>query len=403
VTLQLTRPPPPRLRSDIHKGYAVFSALVIATTTFLASASFAAVEPTEAEVRAWLEAEIERAVKLDLPAPFAVKWTYEDYNVLTGDELAALRTEVAGKPFHPRRPELEAAERQVREGRTLIHMLWLRDDGGRWRFGIEYPGLTTRDTGYGPSQSWRLTDGTLKLYDQSIVEAGNDPTQSPKSEESIYRSDLQAIFFGSLSTTRAFNIGIKEMTVSGARWRALFEPESASTTVSLSIEYTGRWDEEAKRGFVERMHYVRHPQSQFQGQSEVFEVWERLGGESGPWAATSVSRLNAAARLWRKITGVSLVQLSEADQMAALEVPKQGSMDLFRGEIVIKEAADYTTGVVTNTSGANSGEEVTRTIPGFSTARGPGWRTLIGWSVLGAIGVIVVLFSIRRFGQIRTR
>jgi len=375
----------------------VFSALVIATTTFLASASFAAVEPTEAEVRAWLEAEIERAVKLDLPAPFAVKWTYEDYNVLSADELTALRSEVSGKPFHPKRPQLAAAERQVRDGKTLIHLLWLCDDDGRWRFGTEHPGMTTRDTMYGPRRSWKLSNGTLELFDQDVVEAGSDPAQSPKLNEHVFRPDLQAMFFGSLSATRAFRIGIKEIGISGVRWRAIFEPAVVPTT--LSVEFTGRWSEEMNRGFVERMRYLRHPQSEFQGHAELYEGWVRLGGDSGPWAATSVSRLDAAGRTWRRLTGIEVLPLSPAELETALTVPKHGALDPLRGAITIKEVADHSTGVVAEIGSENGSVEATRAIPGTVARQRVSWRKMIGWLVLAAIGVIVTLVAARRFGH----
>jgi len=395
----------------------VFPALVIFALTLAAPAGAAALpdtaqesgatqvetskgEPTEAEVRAWLEAEIERASNLDLPAPFAVKWTYEDYNVLSGNELAALRAEVAGKPFHPRRPELEAAERQVREGKTLMHLLWLRDNGGRWRFGIEHPGMIVTDTGYGPNESWRLSNGTLKLFDHRVVEAGTDPTQSPRSREYVFRPDLQAVFFGSLSSTRALGIGIKELSVAGEQWHATFEPATPSAT-SVIAEFTCRWSEADGRGFVERVRYARHPQPEFQGHTETFEGWKKLG-ETGPWAATTINRLDGKGRTWRRITRVEFVELSAAELKQALDVPVQGATDPFRGTIAIKEEADYTTGVVTDMAAATAGGESTRAIPGFAANQGLDWRNVVGWAVLGAIGVFIAVLVARRFGYLST-
>lgn len=375
----------------------MLSACVTISCIVAATADPTVAEPTEARLREWLNAETDRATRFELPAGVLISWTYEDYNTMSAADLAALRAEVAGKPFHPRRPALEAAEKQVRDGKSLMRLGWLRDRQGNWRFGFEAPGVVVTDTVYRTTGSWALSNGNLALFDQAIVEAGAEARQNPKSKETVFKPDLQALFFGSMSAPRQLGLPLREVRVSGSQWRATFAPETSDARIAVHIEFEGTWSDESDRGFVERLTYTRHPQTEFLGHSEVYERWTQPMGSNGPWVATAVRYVDAAGRTWRRVTGVETIELSSADVTAALAVPRHGSEDPIRGTIVLGQIADYPNGVVREVDAQTGLPGVSRPIAGMASGRQAGWRTLAGWVTLGAIGVLTALLLVNRF------
>lgn len=145
------------------------------------------------------------------------------------------------------------------------------------------------------------------------------------------------------------------------------------------------------------MTYTRHPQTEFLGQSEVYERWTQPMGPNGPWVATAVRHVDAAGRTWRRVTDVELVALSDADVAASLAVPRQGAVDPIRGPIVLGQIADYPNGVV-RAFDAQTGLVVdSRPIAGMTSGGQAGWRTLAGWVTLGAVGVLTAFLLVNRF------
>ncbi len=361
---------------------------------FISAAIFAAstlcigmqANPTEPQVRAWLAEECGRAERMDLPENLAIGWTYEDRCVLTAQELASLRSEVGDKPFHPRRPELEKVERQLRDGKTLTHLLLIRIGQDRWRFGMEYPGQLVMDTTYGSRESWQRMNDTLKVFDPSAVETGRTPDTNPKSQEFVFRPDLEAVFFGKFGSTKSSGLDLKNLTVDKLTWRATFASPDPSV---LEWVYDGIWSLEHDRGFVESQIILKHPDAHWVGHVERFGDWKRLG-DSGPWAAHTVRRLDAKNREWRRIVAVEQVGLTADELTAALAIPKAGVSDPIRGEPRIARVLDYRRGVDDRLDPDSGAISASHSLPGLPLKQPVDRSRVLGWGVLALLSAFAV-------------
>lgn len=349
------------------------------------------VQPTEHGIRAWLDAEAQRADRLDFPSPFAVRWTYENFCVLTPESLAALRSEVRDKPFHPRRSELEEAERQLRDGKSVTHMMWLRDRQGRWRFGIEYPGRVVQDTVCGPRDSWQMVNGTLKIFDHSVVGTRQDPAQNPLAEEHVFAPDLDAIFFGKLGSTRSSRLALTALHVDRMRWTAVF----ASASGAVEWQYSGRWSVDENRPFVESRRILKHPSPDWVGHVELFQDWKPFG-DSTTWAASVVRRLDSDGREWRRVTSVEPMGLSPEEIEQAMRAPSHEAPDPIRGTAGITRRLDFRSRLDERVDAESGHVSATFTLPGASERQGIDKRRLLGWVVLASIAMMAAALHIRR-------
>ncbi|MBX3402468.1 MAG: hypothetical protein KF699_03550 [Phycisphaeraceae bacterium] len=379
------------------EGLGVIHTLVLTACTVGPATIAAALDPTDEQVRAWLASEAKRAARFDVPPSLVVQWTQEDYNTLTPDELTSLRAEVAGKPYHPKRVLLDNAERQIRDGKQSVHMFWLSDSRGRWRFGLEYPGQLVSDTVYDPSgQSWQRGNGTLKLFRARDVEAGGVVDQDPKAEELTFRPAIDRILFGSLGANSALGVRMQAVQVDGDRWVAeFFLPTEAGRAGEMTI--TGRWSEEHKRGFVEQLEYARPRVPGHRGDRVRFYGWTH-SPDADIWVATDIQFFDGLNRMERRYTSVDVRALSATDVRIALDVPTSGAVDTFRGVVRLSRRLDYPAGRDERLDPDAGTIAESRTLRGHGTSPAPDRRRLLGWTVLGAISVIASLLICRRVG-----
>ena len=96
-------------------------------------------DDTLARLKSWLDRAWEEAQTLPSISDASLRWRVEDRFVPTQAELDALRKEVAGRPDHPKRPQLNIYERRLRDGPDVVHYeLWL-DGEDRWRLNTNFP------------------------------------------------------------------------------------------------------------------------------------------------------------------------------------------------------------------------------------------------------------------------
>src|ERR1051326_6110885 len=78
--------------------------------------SVLASEPTKERVLAWVQGEWARADSVLAIPGQAFRYTVTTYTGLSPSTIADLRAQVAGHPDHPKKAELEAAEKELRDG-----------------------------------------------------------------------------------------------------------------------------------------------------------------------------------------------------------------------------------------------------------------------------------------------
>lgn len=394
----MTRPPPPPvILTLMMEGLRAASALVITACSAAGPSASLALEPTEAQVRRSLVSEIERATRFDVPQSIVVHWTQEDYNTLNSDELASLRAEVAGKPYHPKRLLLENAEIRIRDGKQSVHMFWLSDERGRWRFGLEYPGTLVSDTVYDPTgQSWQRGNGTLKLFRSQDVEKGGTVDQDPKAEEMTFRPALDRILFGSLGANSTLGVRLQSFRFNGSNWEALFFLDAETLRIG-EMTATGRWSGECERIFVEQVEYARPRKPGQRGDRVLFRGW-KFFSDSGLWAATDVQFLDGLGRLERRYTGVDVRVLSATEVREALEVPAADTVDMFRGTVRLARRIDFAAGRDERLDPEAGTITESRPLRGKHPQQPIDRRRLLGWIMLSVIGVIASLLIGRRLG-----
>lgn len=187
---------------------------------------------TEAEFRSWVAAQIERATKLQFDAPVKLSWKAEALPY-DAEMVASWRRTVEGKPEHPLRLELEAAERRIRRGPDRIESALYIQTRKAWRMceTLDYmPETPYFDSGMNQSDSWALNA-------QTMTAMGADATSREGStpEERIRQSTQNATSFLSQGLTCFLPRGLDEqsqVTVTGERtsWSAVIRANSGWVT-----------------------------------------------------------------------------------------------------------------------------------------------------------------------------
>lgn len=121
---------------------------------------------TAGDVAAELE-RLAREARAWKPPP-QTQFTFEEVGDYVPDAaaLAAWRREVEGKPFHPRRADIERAERRLRHGPDtgLVRLAWAGPS--RWRTTTDRPHLAGGaflDTAENMSEAWQLHPTSLQV------------------------------------------------------------------------------------------------------------------------------------------------------------------------------------------------------------------------------------------------
>lgn len=341
--------------------------------------------------------------------------TYEviTKSIVDEDTLNTWRREVEGKPFHPRRTQLEAAEQILRDGPRIrtVRFLWV--DDSRWRNSADTPFLheSYRDTAQTQDGQWQLSPTKIFLAGHG-AQFGNEVTANVKSASlsSIKMLMLAgAAEFPSLAKSAVDSKGEligPAVRMTGSKWSAdwtlRFDTESVwETTAHGRVAYANEigGPSTVQVLLIERIEH----RWQFPGETGsrriTNEGWEWSELTGGPIVREVNTREGTGATATRRIIDVETVDQRRADLL--LKTPTLEGGDAFRDlskivAINIDGAAGHH---ITEVFRSESGEALNARNLAIPIDRGntgtPTWQW-VSWLLAGLLVTIVIVLRLRR-------
>ena len=345
------------------------------------------------EVQNWFAEEVREAAKPLAFSGYSVSWFEDLFNVLGPAEVETLREAVKGHPEHPRRFELEATEKQIRDGKIRLTFRLFADGSGlqeRWRYN-RGEGATFVDSVFTPDDSWQLSAQSIALFDPAVVKVGADSQQAPQAGQRVFRSQIAGMLFGNLDLVTTRGLTPEPPTVSGDRWSIVCRKKYGNDA-EARYTYEGRWSPADSRGFVESIKYFETGITQ-SGTTFTFADWKK-NEPLGRWIAQAILRKDASGVRSREIVFNSIDPLPPGGFEAVVALPKLGSTDSVRGVVVANTFVDFAKNkrIIVDSDGSLSESKITDDV---IATEGPARWTIVGWLLLGALVLTVVIVRFR--------
>lgn len=124
----------------------------------------------------WVEQEIERARRYEMPGDIHVAWRDELFRIMTDRELGAVEDRVRGHPDHPDRMQLMFERRRISDGPDVWAGELLFKDRDHWRVNRTTEHLDTfADMGLDGTQAWQLSPKQVQLLTSTSPPQGYEP------------------------------------------------------------------------------------------------------------------------------------------------------------------------------------------------------------------------------------
>lgn len=364
-----------------------------ALVTILVSLSLCPAQVAEARqpVAEWLASEWKAAQQLPDLGGKGFRYKTEMYAVLSAAELRALESQVQNKPEHPRRHELLAEKGRAARGPDVFRTC-IFSDGAGWRYSFDSSSRSFIDAALTGSQAWQLTQDSLSLADPLAARDHQNPQTWIAGHESVFVLELGSLLHGGFSMGRVSQVVPGPIHVRDNRWsfEAAAPQMDGDGRPLFAVEFKGRWDDSAQRGFVESCIITRHTDKKHLGSTTRYVDW-KLAPELGLWVASRAEEVDPKGKVWRAIvfdgvleTRKSFVELTQA--------PSPGWADPLRPLPNLTAVADYRTGTLTRTR--EDGTEDSVALPGVERQASLGWIKAAGW-ILAVVCVVATAVWIR--------
>lgn len=316
--------------------------------------------------------------------------TYNLYR-LTDAEAAKLRAEVAGKPEHPGRGELNLYDRQIKSPRAIFSDSILAFRGGEWRAST----LSSTAQGRYNDRAW-TKDAAFELDPEWLLVT--DPSHSApdysrfgqqSSDNSFRVSYLLATGLTGWAGSKPVDVVPK---VNGPAWAA--EGSFArSDGATIRLIARGNWDLGTQRGTVNEVEgrislraggeplIVRSVASDFRYEPEIDWMVPRTVTSFAPNGMPE----------W-EFQFQSVRQLDKAEFAKLVKLPRAGELDAVRGSVEFKKVTD-TRGTISAVDGSPNGSVEARTVADGKPDRSYRW---LGWALGGSLLLVFVGLRLRR-------
>lgn len=318
---------------------AMISSRSIAVGTFLSLGVVGgAVGQTVEQVRAWIAAERERSVTMNVLEGFVFKWHREATYVPPAAEISAMRARVEGKPEHPDRHLLGIYEKRLANGPAKEPSAFYYFDKDHWRLNRN---IHTQGEGQ-PTMfldaAQNDDDGWVALPQSLLVEpAGTEGPSSAKGQlgdANFAFGTLIANPFGMIPKAEVPRLDIR---VNGTGWEAVIPPESASVNFA-GCRVTGTWDHVKQVGILRTAQWLLRPEHVDMGGKEPLY---RFGASvfSNEIGHSVYSRVDTKGwgdegdgefREWAWVFN-GIERIPPEQREALLRTPKNGESDPIRG------------------------------------------------------------------------
>jgi hypothetical protein len=330
-------------------------------------------------IQAWFDQAWAEAQRFPDLEGYSFSWTVEQYSTLTAEDVARLRREVEGHPEHPDRLTLEAIDRS-RGGQVASQQftLWA-DRRGQWRYNSTNPQRPDEyfDKALTNGDAWMLTPGVLNIVDPSREPP---PGKDIKTDEHVFLPEVGLLLNGGLTSGWLASLEAGMVRASESGWTVeatLRDPVRGD--IIFAMEYSGRWDAEHSRGFVDQARITRSAAEGGVGETQRIRDWH-VDPVMNRWVARSADTFTPQGVLERSIRFVAAEPVDGGMLSSLLAVPESGRNDAVRGSVRLARINDWKSGTFTDLK-ANG----TTTAPldgAYTISHRDRWQ-LFGW-VLGA-------------------
>ncbi|MCL4740593.1 MAG: hypothetical protein KJZ54_00155 [Phycisphaerales bacterium] len=351
-------------------------------------------DDTLERLESWLSRAWEEAQTLPSIPDASLRWRVEDRYVPTQAELDALRNEVAGRPDHPKRPQLNIYERRLRDGPDVVHYeLWL-DGETRWRLNTNFPpGFLDGgyiDTAWAPGSAWKLAPRGLTIAESSPE---TESAQTLLSSRSTFTSHVSRLLDGGMGVARTMRLTERaEPVLDGTRWSVVASSEPIASGVRRRVRFSGVWDRDADRGFVRAAEVIESPsnsQARWDIDSWIYD--DTLGRH----VATTIRYRADGVDQRIVFEGAGVIPKGGFD--ALTRTPRPGETDPIRGRVDPPAVRDHTRGttLLRDEEGRLRQVEVAGESPS-TKAEGGLWRGIGVAALVATLLVMGVLWLARR-------
>ncbi|NUQ67840.1 MAG: hypothetical protein HUU18_06120 [Phycisphaerales bacterium] len=337
------------------------------------------------EVRAWVRAQWAAADSpLDGIAGSMIDFRLWEAPKLTKEQIAELEKLVEGKPDHPARQEIKAGKRQLASGGDERRYRVWANSATEYRISEDTPYEEFRyiDVARAAGVRWQMVPVQLQIGEG---EAG------PGAMQASYTAVLLGYFrFGGFNMGRPIELTIENINVHGTKWDAL----ARSKKSGLEMQFTGRWDPVAKRGFVERVVNLKCPaMPEAVGNEHRFDNWVE-NAQLGAWIAGIAEERtrDGAVKVRYTLDGVTPYTAAEFDALTRL--PSVDRADPVREATTYKSVYDYRPGAREKVERREGGEEVP--VKARPAVEPSSWLRYAGWGVLSIAAVLLIVLRLRR-------
>ncbi len=353
---------------------------------------------TSDQVSSWIASEVSSCAGLPVLGDHSISWRVEQWWVPTLAELNLLRSEVANKPDHPRKADLEQYDNALRKTPTTKkYRLWSKGPG-KWRLCMNWGRLGDTE------QYWdkTLTDQVAWTLLQSQLEVADprEPSRPGMNLHMIERSfgsDIEEFFSGRMCSVARSKYEFGRPLVESMRW-SVSAARGGGTAGSQRIEvsFSGRWEPEHQRGFVEQIRVVRNDlQPDSVGERTVFSDWRQVG-EVDRWISHRVERFRGDGSLDRVLVFERVHTGSPGEFDDVTRVPPIDGQDAIRGKSEFRFVTDHRSGAQSAVDEQRR-EVAQAAIPGKPASASSAWNRWIGRSVTGVLVLCLVGVVIRRY------
>lgn len=299
---------------------------------------------TEAELRRWLEQEINDAAVHPFPAGISLEFDEVFHGRLTSEELTTLKQQVRGKPDHPAQQQIKETERRLADGPDVRRwIVWMGDDH-HWRINQtmvrwDLPGSYV-DHAWNGDLIWQLSGDALVMVSADAAPSGRDFASFRDSAQ----RHIDALLRGGLGFRADASTGptISNVSVEGADWSATLEGVTRNGS-RVALEFQGRWNASLGRGFVELQRLIDSPVAEAIGESARFLSWQAVG-ESDLWIAGRVEYRVASGTLDQALEFREAEPYDEGRLDELTRLPSPTGDDAIRGPLTIRTVSDYRPG-----------------------------------------------------------
>ena len=380
-----------QMQTSSHIRASTFHITFLGLLLALATAAMGQEATLESRVESWLEERLKEAERPQNLDGIALTWHVAHPPSGTAEDLAQLRSLVAGKPIHPLRAQIERLEHELQYGpASETFTLWYERDN-RWRLNREVahqPSVPYVDVACKGDLAWSLTSVHVNVVDSDSAPSGYEYAN----QQQDFKLHINSFLLNNLDVCSRFGARVEEVVSRDqANWSAVLQTADGTREYLVS----GHWSETAGQPFIDSLDMIYTGESETSKRSIDYADW-RYDDVLARWTPHEVVHLKGDGTPWFALSVVESVAYDSNELDALLEPPTPAGSDPIRGAYTFRSLNDFRPGVESGFV-LTEGEMTERPLP-VSPRGGAMALRRIGW---WALALLVAAFVGIRLWQKR--